>query len=227
MADFFGQSARAEVRLPKVFSSHMVLQQEKPLVIWGWAQPNETVTVQLSSESQQVQANERGEWKAILPAMKAGGAYTLVVSGSSTVKFEDVMVGEVWLCSGQSNMEMGIGLVQNSKEEIAAANHPEIRLLKVARKWTPLPQNDIEGTWKVCSPETIAESGWSGFSAAAYFFGRELNKKLGVTVGLIDARVGAAHAFRVLDTAGRVCGSARVETGIRVGATGGSAFRAP
>ena len=121
MGGVFGPSARAEVRLPKVFSSHMVLQQEKPLVIWGWAQPNETVTVQLSSESQQVQANERGEWKATLPAMKAGGPYTLTVSGSSTVQFEDVMVGEVWLCSGQSNMEMGIGMVQNAKEEIAAA----------------------------------------------------------------------------------------------------------
>ena len=104
------QSARAEVRLPKVFGSHMVLQQEKPLVIWGWAQPNETVTVQLATETRQVQANERGEWKAQLPAMKAGGPYTLTVSGSSTVRFEDVMVGEVWLCSGQSNMEMGVGV---------------------------------------------------------------------------------------------------------------------
>ncbi len=189
----FGQSARAEVRLPKVFSSHMVLQREKPLMIWGWAQPNETVTVELSSESRKVQANERGEWKAILPAMKAGGAYTLTVSGSSTVKFEDVMVGEVWLCSGQSNMEMGIGMVQNAREEIAAANHPEIRLLKVARKWSPLPQDDIEGAWKVCSPQTVAEGGWSGFSAAAYFFGRELNKKLGVAVGLIDASWGGTR----------------------------------
>ncbi len=189
----FGQSALAEVRLPKVFSSHMVLQQEKPLIIWGWAQPNETITVQLSSESQQVQANERGEWKATLTAMKAGGPYTLTVSGSSEVRFEDVMVGEVWLCSGQSNMEMGIGMVNDAQEEIAAANHPEIRLLKVARKWTPLPQDDIEGTWKVCSPKTVAEAGWGGFSAASYFFGRELQKKLGVTVGLIDASWGGTR----------------------------------
>ena len=94
----FMRTAQAEVRLPKVFSSHMMLQQEKPLVIWGWAQPNEKVTVELASASQQVQANDRGEWKAVLPAMKAGGPYMLTVTGSSKVQFEDVMVGEVWLC---------------------------------------------------------------------------------------------------------------------------------
>src|SRR5580698_1456859 len=94
-------TARAEVRLPKVFTSHMVLQQEMPLVIWGWAQPNETVTVTLASATAQAQANERGEWKVVLPAMKAGGPFTLKVTGSSTVEFDDVMIGEVWLCSGQ------------------------------------------------------------------------------------------------------------------------------
>src|ERR1035441_1866425 len=93
----FTQAARAEGRLPKVFSSHMVLQQEKPLVVWGWADPNEKVTVTLSIASQQVQANERGEWKVVLPAMKAGGPFTLTVSGSTKIEFEDVMIGEVWL----------------------------------------------------------------------------------------------------------------------------------
>ena len=133
----FGPAARAEVRLPKVFGSHMVLQQEKPVVIWGWAQPNETITVQLGTESQKAQANERGEWKAVLPAMKAGGPYTLTVSASSTVRFDDVMVGEVWLCSGQSNMEMGIGAARDGQQEIAAADYPGIRLLKVLKRWTP------------------------------------------------------------------------------------------
>ena len=181
------------MRLPKVFSSHMVLQQEKPLVIWGWAEPNETVTIELAGTRQQAQANERGEWKATLPAMKAGGPYILTVSGSSTIRFEDVMVGEVWLCSGQSNMEMGIGMVNNAKEEIAAANYPGIRLLMVQRSWKPVPQEDIEGTWKLCTPETITEGGWSGFSACAYFFGRDLHKKLGVAVGLIDASWGGTR----------------------------------
>jgi len=171
----------------------MVLQQEKPVMIWGWAAPNEKVTVQLATNSQQVQANERGEWKTSLPSMKAGGPYTLTVTGSNTVHFDDVMIGEVWLCSGQSNMEMGIGVCRDANEEIAAANYPGIRLLKVTKSWKPEPQKDIEGTWKVCSPETVAEGGWGGFSACAYYFGRELHKKLGVAVGLIDSSWGGTR----------------------------------
>jgi len=186
-------SARAEVRLPKVFTSHMVLQREMPLVIWGWAQPNETVTVTLASATAQAQANERGEWKVVLPAMKAGGPFTLKVTGSSSVEFEDVMIGEVWLCSGQSNMEMGIGAARDAQKEIAAANDPGLRLLVVGRKLGPLPQTDIEGQWRVCSPTTVTEGIWSGFSAAAYYFGRELRQKLGVAVGLIDSSWGGTH----------------------------------
>jgi len=198
MAGFFlfgaGLSpATAEVRLPKVFSSHMVLQQDKQIVIWGWAQPNETVTVSLDSATAQAQANERGEWKVVLPAMKAGGPFTLKVSGSSSVLLDDVMIGEVWLCSGQSNMEMGIGMVHDAQKEIAAADQPGLRLLLVAHKWAPTAQTNIEGQWKVCTPKTVAEGGWSGFSAAAYFFGRELHKKLGVTIGLIDSTWGGTR----------------------------------
>jgi sialate O-acetylesterase len=186
-------SARAEVRLSKVFGSHMVLQQESPLVIWGWASPNETVTVSLGDAVAQAQANERGEWKATLPAMKAGGPYTLKVTGSSSVEFDDVMIGEVWICSGQSNMEMGIGAANDAKKEIAGANYPGIRLLLVTRKWDPMPQTNIEGEWKVCTSATVAEGGWNGFSAAAYYFGRELNQKLGVSIGLIDASWGGTR----------------------------------
>ncbi len=186
-------SARAEVRLPKVFASHMVLEQEMPLVIWGWAQPNETVTVTLASAVQQTQASERGEWRVVLPAMKAAGPFTLKVTGSSSVEFDDVMIGEVWLCSGQSNMEMGIGAARDGQKEIADANYPGLRLLLVTRKWSPTPETNIDGEWKVCSPKTVAEGGWSGFSAAAYYFGRELNQKLGVTIGLIDASWGGTR----------------------------------
>src|SRR5580658_3553796 len=186
-------SANAEVRLPKIFASHMVLQRDMPLVIWGWAQPNETVTVTLASASAQARANERGEWKVTLPAMKAGGPLTLKVTGSSSVEFDDVMIGEVWLCSGQSNTEMGIGAANDAEKEIAAANYPGLRLLLVGRKWDPLPQTNIDGEWKVCSPQTVAQGGWNGFSAAAYYFGRELHQKLGVAVGLIDASWGGTR----------------------------------
>ena len=185
--------ARAEVRLPQVFGSHMVLQQEKPIIIWGRANPGETVKVQLADATQSAQANERGEWKVALPAMKATGPLTLTVSGSSTVIFDDVMIGEVWLCSGQSNMELGVGMVNNAKEELANADHPGLRLLMVENRWTPQPQDDISGAWKVCTPESVAAGGWNGFSATAYFFGRELNEKLGVAVGLIDADWGGTR----------------------------------
>lgn len=190
LALFLGLELRAEVRLPNVFGSHMVLQQEKPIIVWGWAQPGETVQIRIGSANVRAQANERGEWKAELPAMEPGGPYTLTVSGSNQIEFADVMIGEVWVCSGQSNMEMGLGMIRDSQQEIAAADHPGIRLLMVKRAWNALPQSDIEGTWKVCSPKTVAEGGWGGFSAAAYFFGRELNQKLGRTVGLIDASWG-------------------------------------
>jgi sialate O-acetylesterase len=181
---------RAEVRLPKVFASHMVLQRDLPLNVWGWGQPGETVTVRIASASVQAKANDRGEWKTTLPAMKAGGPHTLTVSGSSTVTFEDVLVGEVWVCSGQSNMEMGVGVSRDAATEIAAANYPQIRLLMVPNRWTPEPQKDMDGVWKVCTPKAIAADGWGGFSAAGYYFGRELHKKLGVPVGLIDATWG-------------------------------------
>jgi len=185
--------ARAEIRMPHVFGSHMVLQQEQPLPIWGWAQPGEKVTVQLGDAVETTSANERGEWKVVLPARKAGGPYALTVSGSSTAAFEDVMIGEVWLCSGQSNMEMGIGLANNGETEITNANHPGIRLLLVEKHWTSQPQSDITGTWKVCSPETVAQGGWQGFTAAGYYFGRELNEKLGVTIGLVESAWGGTR----------------------------------
>jgi sialate O-acetylesterase len=183
-------SARAEIRLPKIFGSHMVLQQDKPLTIWGWGLPGETVTVRFLAESKQAKANARGEWKVVLSAVKAGGPHPFTVSGSSTVALDDVMVGEVWLCSGQSNMEMGIAACKDARKEIAAANYPGIRLMKVAKKWAPEPQSDVGGTWKLCSPKTVAEEGWGGFSAAAYYFGRELHQQLGVAVGLIDSSWG-------------------------------------
>ncbi len=196
----WAQTATAEVRLPRVFGNHMVMQQDKPLVFWGWADANETVTVALGDQTSQAKANERGEWKTTLPARKAGGPFTIKVTGSSTIVFEDVLIGEVWLASGQSNMEMGIGASKDGKEEIAAADHPQIRLFMVANRWTPEPQSDVEGpkagetkpegVWKVCSPKTVAEGGWGGFSAAAYYFGRELQQQLHVPVGLIDSSWG-------------------------------------
>ncbi len=191
-------AAQAEVHLPNIFSSHMVLQRDKPIAIWGWASPGEAITIQLDTTTVTATANATGEWKATLPAMKAGGPYTLTVTGSNKIQFEDVMIGEVWLCSGQSNMEMGIGMVNDATNEIAAATNAGVRLLMVANRWLPQPQTNIvadgiNGQWKLCTPKTIAEGGWGGFSATAYFFARELNAKLGVTVGVIDSTWGGTR----------------------------------
>lgn len=182
-----GTIARSEVRLPKIFGNHMVLQQGKPIVIWGWAEPGEKTTVQIGKIKQSSIANEKGEWKISLPPMKASGPHSLNVSGRNEIRFDDVMIGEVWLCSGQSNMEMGMKMFHNSQQEIATADHPRIRLMLVENRWASQPQHDIQGTWKICTPKTIAEDGWNGFSATAYYFGREIHKKLGVAIGLIDS----------------------------------------
>lgn len=184
---------RADVRLPKVFGDHMVLQQEKPVKLWGWAAPGEKVEVRLGDDAAATVANAAGEWKAELPSRRAGGPLSLTVTAANTVRFEDVMVGEVWLCSGQSNMEMGVRMCANGAEEVANAKHPGIRLLMVPNRWSPEPQTDIEASWKVCSPETVGEGGWGGFSAAGYYFGRELHRRLGVPVGLVDATWGGTR----------------------------------
>ena len=183
----------AEVRLPKIFGSHMVLQQGKPIQVWGWANPGESVTVQIGEAKQTAVANAQGEWKLSLPAMKAGGPYLMKVNGTNEIAMENIMIGEVWLCSGQSNMEMGMKMFHISPQEIAAADHPNVRLMLVENRWTERPQRDIEGTWKVCTPQSIAEGGWNGFSATAYYFGRELQQQLGVAVGLIDADWGGTR----------------------------------
>jgi sialate O-acetylesterase len=183
----------AHVRLPNVFSHHMVLQRDCPLTFWGWAEPGESVTITIGANSAKAQANPEGEWKLALPPMSAGGPHTVVISGANKIELQDVLVGEVWLCSGQSNMEQGVGVSKDAKAEIAAANHPLIRLLMVPNRWTPLPQTNIDAAWKVCTPESIAEGGWGGFSAAAYSFARELRQKLNVPVGLIDATWGGTR----------------------------------
>ncbi|MBI4721202.1 MAG: 9-O-acetylesterase [Chitinivibrionia bacterium] len=183
----------AEVKLPKIFGSNMVLQRDAPIAVWGWAAPNEAVSVAVGDAKADAKATAKGEWRLDLPAMKAGGPLKMTVKGSNEVVFDNVMVGAVWLCSGQSNMEMGIKACTDADTEIPAANNPAIRLFKVPKKFTQAPQNDVDAVWKVCTPETVAEGGWGGFSGAGYYFGKELNKALNVPVGLIDASWGGTR----------------------------------
>ena len=176
-------------RIAGIFTDHMVLQRDQPLPIWGWAAPGRTVTVEVGPHSARTRANAEGRWRLTLPPLESGkGPLTMTVkAGDETIRFTDILVGEVWLCSGQSNMGMSVSSSANGKAEIKAANHPNIRFFVVPRP-NPLstdPQDDISGQWQACSPETIGD-----FSAVAYYFGREINQSIEVPVGLINASAG-------------------------------------
>ena len=177
----------ADVKLPHVICDHMVLQRDMPLPIWGWADPGERVTVTLDGHTVETTADGGGRWEVKLPAMKAGGPHALTVEGHNLIKLTDILIGEVWLCSGQSNMEMGLGVALNAKEEIAAADYPQIRLFELPRNPAGEPADDVDASWRVCGRATVASGGWGGFSAVGYFFGREIHKELEVPVGLIDS----------------------------------------
>lgn len=181
--------AQAEVRLPKIFGTHMVLQQQLPIKVWGWADPGERVEVSLAGQRRATTADAAGRWMVVLEALPAGGPHELVVAGSNQIKLEDVLIGEVWVGSGQSNMQWPISRSMNAEKEIAEANWPNIRLFTVTRKIAEKPQEDCEGSWSVCSPQSIAD-----FSAVLYFFGRKIHQELGVPVGLIHSSWGGTVA---------------------------------
>jgi len=186
--------AQAEVSLPHMISDHAVLQRGAPIHIWGNADPGETVTVHFHEQTRTATAGDLGKWSLWLMPEKAGGPYTLTATGSgggSGVTVTDLLVGDVWLASGQSNMEMpmegwpGSAVLKNGAEEIAHATHPQMRLLRLERTTSEFPLNDVTATWTECNPETAAK-----FSSVAYFFGREISEKEKVPVGLIDTTWG-------------------------------------
>lgn len=182
-------SLQAEVKLPAIFGDHMVLQREMPIPVWGWDKPGTEVTVTLGDTSAKATAGEDGRWMVKLPAQKAGGPHTVKVSGSSDVTFNDVLIGEVWLCSGQSNMEWTVARSANPQEEIANGNHPRIRHIKIPHVPADKPQQDVKaGPWQAATPETVGN-----FTAVGYYFARELQKELGVPIGLIGSNWGGTR----------------------------------
>jgi sialate O-acetylesterase len=181
--------ARADVRLPAVISDHMVLQRDMPVRIFGWADKGESVTVRLAGQTVSTVADGSGHWEAWLRPLSAGGPHELVVAGRNTVTVRDVLVGEVWVASGQSNMVWPVERSRDAEKEAAAANYPRIRLFKVALKTSEEPLEDVEGSWAPCSPETV-----KSFSAVGYFFARHLHEKLGVPVGVIQSAWGGTPA---------------------------------
>ncbi|BDI29004.1 9-O-acetylesterase [Capsulimonas corticalis] len=174
--------------LAPLLRDHMVIQRGVPAPFWGWTDPGRKVTLRLGAHVAEATADAKGAWRASFEALPAGGPYTVIVSGPQTQILQDVLVGDVWICSGQSNMEMGVGNVDNAEAEIAAANDPQIRLCTVDRKLSLAPRDAMAGQWAVCTPEAIQSGGyWNGFSAAGYFFARDLRRDVHVPIGLIDA----------------------------------------
>ena len=190
----------AQVKLPALVSDNMVLQQNAKVNLWGWASPNEKINIQLgwSDASIETVATADGNWKTTVDTpIGSQKAYTITISANNKIVLNNILIGEVWICSGQSNMYFPVGKeegtwktgVKNYQEEVKNAYYPNIRLFTVLTNAAPKPLDDVIGSWKVCSPESI-----NTFSAVAYFFGRELYQKLNVPVGLISTSWGGTKA---------------------------------
>ena len=172
--------AGAQTQLPPIFGDHMVLQRELSIPIWGKDTPGQKVIVTLAGKTAHGIADKDRKWKAILPEMKAGGPYEMTVQGSSGVTLKDVWVGEVWVASGQSNMELPLNNTLDTAKEVPSAAHPLIRWFVQDRRLSDHPEKEPIGTWKVCSPETAKD-----FSAAAYYFAKKISNDLKVPVGIL------------------------------------------
>lgn len=181
-------SARADVRLPAIISDHMVLQADQPIKIWGWSDAGEKVTVKF--DGQEASADAGGKWLVTLKPHNPGGPFEMTVaSAKNSITVTDILVGECWLGSGQSNMQWPVKLTNNADAEMAGANFPNIRLFSVPLVSNPQPQDDVKGAWVACSPQTIPD-----FSAVLFYFGRELLKELNTPMGLIQTAWGGTPA---------------------------------
>ncbi len=174
-----------------IFGDSMVLQRDKPNTIWGWSTPGEVVKVEIADKSGTGTAGADGKWQVKIQPPPVGGPYTLKITGKQTVELKDVLVGDVWICAGQSNMGFGLGQARNGAEEVKNANYPQMRYFSVPERPSYSPQSVVRGTWRVVTPATVGGRG-GGISATAYFFGRKVHQDAKVPIGLIQAAVGGA-----------------------------------
>lgn len=189
----------ADVKLPKVFSDNMVLQREMEVPVWGWADSGEKVLVSLGGHFAETVANYNGRWKLYIGPLDTGGPFELKIKGNNEIILKNVLVGEVWVCSGQSNMAMEVRSCLNAELEKESANYPKIRLFQVKRVKSKEPLDDVSpveksensylNKWQVCSPSTV-----SNFTGVGYFFGRELYQKLDIPIGLLSVSWGGTTA---------------------------------
>ena len=193
----FLSTSNADVRLPAIFGSNMVLQAGQANRVWGWADPKETVRVSLDEHTVETNADDSGRWQVVLPSMYVGGPYQMSVSGKNKITFDNVMIGEVWICSGQSNMQWSVQQSNDADLESLTANYPNIRMISVPQVGTQEAQDDFTGSWQACTPEVAKQ-----FSAVGYYFGRQLHQTLDIPIGLIDNAWGgsAAEAWINRDT---------------------------
>jgi len=188
-------TAFCQVRLPKLISSGMVLQRDAKVKIWGWSAPNEKIAINFINKDHKIKANDKGEWELQLQSLKPGGPYIMKISASNTIEINDVLIGDVWLCSGQSNMAMTVGQVKDLYEnEIASCDNKFIRNFEVPREYEfNVQRTDLSGgSWSAANPTTVIK-----FSAAGYFFAKELYAKYKIPIGLINSSYGGTpiHAW--------------------------------
>jgi len=187
-----GQEAPAHPFVSPIFGDNMVLQRGKPNTIWGWSEPGDAVRVEIDGNSATATAGADGKWQAKVQPPAAGGPYTLKISGMQTVELHEVLVGDVWICAGQSNMQFALSQARNATEEIKNANYPQIRFFVVGQKAAYSRVDVPRGSWKVVSPATAGGRG--GISAVAYFFGRKLQQDVHIPIGLVQEAVGGVPA---------------------------------
>ena len=178
--------ANANVRMPLLFSDGMVLQRNKPIPVWGWADANEKVEVRFNKQTKTITTDAAGKWMVKLNAEKAGGSFELTITGKNIIVITNVLVGEVWICSGQSNMEFQVSKTMNSKAELDDSNYPMIRHFGVAQDVSGLPKEDLKaGKWAVCNKENLGD-----FTAVGYFFAKKLHAELKIPIGIINTSWG-------------------------------------